>query len=532
MPPTGLVFRDAREQRDGAALARELTEDLAACGSGEAALLRALLSAAALEGSLDDAGGESLHAITDRLADAYLRRDPSGLAALPIPSDLPADLRVSRPEGFAYYALVPRDLAAAVPPAGPTTVVGIRTIGVALSAVVRAALGPAADRFTVRPHGPPYDRVTTLSADQVARVRRQPGRFIVVDEGPGLSGSSLLSVAEALVAAGVEPDRVLLLGTRAVDPDTLVTRDGGTRWRRFRALAVPPGGHWPAEADPAAELSGGAWRARFWPDPARWPASWTTFERLKCLSRDGHWLFKFEGLGRHGDAVHARAEALGRAGLSPVPAGPPDERGFVAYPLVSGRPLSVADRTPAVIASLGQYCAARAVLFPAAAVDVDGLTEMARANVAFATGVALPPGWRLACERPVIADGRLLPHEWLRTDDGRLTKCDGATHGDDHLYPGPADVAWDLAGAAVEWDLPPGGRHRLVAAYRAVAGEDPRPRLDGYELAYAAFRACASAMAAHGAPGDEAARLQADHHRYRRVLQAALVRSGLPPIGP
>src|SRR3954454_13292754 len=100
MAPTGLVFREAREQRDGAALARELAEDLAACGSGEAALLRALLSASALEGALDDAGGTPLDTVTDRLADAYLRRDASGLAGLSIPFPLPGDLRVSRPEGF------------------------------------------------------------------------------------------------------------------------------------------------------------------------------------------------------------------------------------------------------------------------------------------------------------------------------------------------------------------------------------------------------------------------------------------------
>jgi hypothetical protein len=180
------------------------------------------------------------------------------------------------------------------------------------------------------------------------------------------------------------------------------------------------------------------------------------------------------------------------------------------------------------VAALGRYCATRAALFPATP-DLAGLTEMARANVAFATGVTLPGDWRLGCERPVIVDGRLHPHEWMRADSGALAKCDGAAHGDDHLYPGPADVAWDLAGAVVEWDLSVPQRELLLATYRAAAGEDPGNRLDRYEIAYAAFRACASAMAAHGAAPDEAARLGADHQRYRGVLRAALARSGYPP---
>ena len=41
----------------------------------------------------------------------------------------------------------------------------------------------------------------------------------------------------------------------------------------------------------------------------------------------------------------------------------------------------------------------------------------------------------------------LAPHEWLRLDDGNVRKTDAIAHGDDHLFPGPTDIAWDLAGA-------------------------------------------------------------------------------------
>jgi hypothetical protein len=390
---------------------------------------------------------------------------------------------------------------------------------------VRAALG--GDRFTVRPQGPPYERTTTLGADRAALVRRRAeagGRFVVVDEGPGLSGSSLISVAEALVGAGAPADRIWLLGTRVVDPATLVTPDGAARWRRFRSLAVPPGDRWPAACD-GQSLSGGAWRAHFWTEPARWPAAWTTLERLKRLSADGRWLWKFEGLGRYGAEVYARAEALGRAGWTPPPAAPPDGLGFVPYPF-AGRPLERGDPDPALPDTLGAYCAARVALFPAEP-DLVALSEMARTNVALEGGVELPAGWQLPCERPIVADARMLPHEWLRGPEGRLWKSDGAAHGDDHLYPGPVDAAWDLAGAIVEWALDEPARQALVARYRARSGDDPTLRLGAHELAYAAFRASACGMAAASSGAGEAVRLLRERERYRRLLRERLTVIGL-----
>src|SRR5207302_4552914 len=59
----------------------------------------------------------------------------------------------------------------------------------------------------------------------------------------------------------------------------------------------------------------------------------------------------------------------------------------------------------------------------------------------------------LATKNPVLVDGRMQPHEWIRSKDGTIIKVDGCTHGDDHFFPGPTDIAWDLAGAIVEWSL-------------------------------------------------------------------------------
>jgi hypothetical protein len=54
----------------------------------------------------------------------------------------------------------------------------------------------------------------------------------------------------------------------------------------------------------------------------------------------------------------------------------------------------------------------------------------------------------------VELDGRMLPHEWLITEAG-YKKTDALDHHDDHFFPGAQDIAWDLAGAAVEFRMSP-----------------------------------------------------------------------------
>ena len=123
-------------------------------------------------------------------------------------------LRLSVHEGFAYYALHPLKvvdllqdvfagppLEAIVPGGSHFAVLGIRSIGATLSAVLVAALrksGCAAERTTVRPSGHPYDRKLALDGQQLAWIEaHHRAEFMVIDEGPGLSGSSFLAVAEA-----------------------------------------------------------------------------------------------------------------------------------------------------------------------------------------------------------------------------------------------------------------------------------------------------------------------------------------------
>ena len=96
---------------------------------------------------------------------------------------------------------------------------------------------------------------------------------------------------------------------------------------------------------------------------------------------------------------------------------------------------------------------------------------------------------------------------------------DGVTHGDDHFLPGPTDIAWDLAGIIVEWDLGDDARDHLLAEYKTQSGDDARERIDDYMLAYALFRLAYVKMAAGALRGsDEEPRLLREYQRYRGLL--------------
>ena len=97
----------------------------------------------------------------------------------------------------------------------------------------------------------------------------------------------------------------------------------------------------------------------------------------------------------------------------------------------------------------------------------------------------------------VIADGRMAPHEWIRSQDGTLIKVDASQHGDDHFFPGPTDILWDLAGAIVEWNMDADAEQYLLSRFRAKSGIVPN-RTQLFSMAYSTFRASYCKMALMG----------------------------------
>jgi hypothetical protein len=177
-----------------------------------------------------------------------------------------------------------------------------------------------------------------------------------------------------------------------------------------------------------------------------------------------------------------------------------------------------ADLSEDVIRRLAEYCAFRAKAFAARDVELDALQQMADHNLA-QLGIGLSV--TLRCERPVIVDGRMQPHEWLLTASGEMIKTDSGSHGDDHFFPGPTDIAWDIAGAIVEWQMNRLQADALLADYQRLSGDDAAARIADFVIAYTVFRAAYCRMAANALEGsDEALRMQRASQMYRNSLLA------------
>ena len=149
---------------------------------------------------------------------------------------------------------------------------------------------------------------------------------------------------------------------------------------------------------------------------------------------------------------------------------------------------------------------------------------------------AMADGLRRAGERvgqlesevqPVAQDGRLQPHEWIVTPDGKLLKTDATEHHLSHDLVGPQDIAWDVAGLEAEWELDSHEMRMVEAVIARDAGRRFSPELlDVYRVAYRAFRMGQLWMGAEnvGRSSSEGGRLESAAFRMRELLAAALER--------
>ncbi len=476
-----------------------------------------------------------------RLARAVAVSWRSSFRRTPVPRSgfAPPDRAVAtKPaEGFAFYALYPEavlEAAARTAPGRDTIVVGLRGIGVAVATLAAAALRSCCPTITLRPTGPPFAREIAASPALAATVVDAP-RALVVDEGPGLSGSSLAAAARWLGNAGV-PGVTLLTshpnppGGEA-SPETRAIWDACARVSAdFDATILPqlPGwvaalagepiigwedlcaGAWalPHPAPPrfaSPSLAGGGQReaqgkgARLTPpptDPAR------ERRKYRATTATTRTLVKFAGLGDIGQAKLARARALAAQQLTTEPIG-------LAHGFLVERWIDAGAPTPPTQAEITRYLEARIRLSPPnTGATLADLIAMARANIAEALGepaaaafVIRAAGADRLASRTVATDNRLHAWEWLRDAQGHLFKTDALDHCEAHDLIGCQDIAWDIAGAGVELGAD-------TAALTTALGADPAlVALHG--LLYPAFQLGLWTMADHPRADVYAAHLNA-----------------------
>jgi hypothetical protein len=477
---------------------------------------------------------------------------------------LPPEVICKAPEGHVFYALYPEaylEAARAVPREGaPVRVIGLRSIGLGLSGVVAAALGAEAP-LSVRPVGHPFQRTLSLSPElEALLVGERDRRYVIVDEGPGLSGSSFGAVADFLEERGVPARRMHFLPSHLGELGPQAQERHRERWRSasrhvvdFEPLLLRPGEpshaltRWvedltgPAES-PLEDVGGGGWRRHLLPEEA-WPAVHVRQERRKYLLRacGRTWLLRFVGLGRYGERHLERARALAEAGFSPPVVGL--RHGFLVQPWLSeARPLQESrevDRRE-LITRVGAYLGHRARHWGGApersGASPRELWEMARYNAAQALGPELAArleAWepRLAsiarAVRRMETDNRLHAWEWLWLPGGRILKTDGVDHCRGHDLVGCQDLAWDLAGAAVELELTEAEQATLREAVARHGGTLPEPEVLRFHLlCYLAFQLGHHALAASALEGsvpEEAARLRRAAQRYGEALRQRII---------
>jgi hypothetical protein len=488
-------------------------------------LANAFVTLVAAKGSGDPGPGECVrraaHALRKELKDTD--------------SSLQCQLTLKVPEGFEFYVLFPEQYWQATLAwladhnsicRTPLLVVGVRGIGTTLSAVVSATLQRAAwpvQRLTVRPSGHPYARNVTLQPTQLSDAQLA----LVVDEGPGLSGSSMAAVAQALAECGLHPGSISFLPSHSGEPGPAASEQTRRWWATVpRYTSTLEGLRWGGldlptvlrdEAlrltgsrelvEPVHNVGAGCWREDAYPDASRWPTAIPRFERAKYLcacSNGTRVLWKFAGLGAWVDVNQTAAEGalaslaqLAKEGRVPQPLGL--RQGFVALPWMDGERLNPSDAAnPAVLQRVAQYVvevAESALTTWAQKCAQERLRLMTFQNLseAFEPEVGERAG-QVLCNlgrdqsEASYGDGHLAPWEWIRTASGQLLKTDSFGHNADHTAIGKQSVLWDVAGFIVEWGLTAPERARWITALHRAGLNPDRAALAGYELAYAAFR--------------------------------------------
>lgn len=478
-------------------------------------------------------------------------------------------IKIKMPEGFAFYALYPEQYCAAAlrwridhPDAVGrcVVVVGIRSIGTGLAAVVAAALEAgvcAAQSFTVRPTGHPFERHVEVAPASIEGAEWA----LVVDEGPGMSGSSMAATGAALVRAGLSHSKVSFLPAHCREPGTAASDEVRSWWQSTPRYVVTlnnlsfegmPLSQALAHALPSLtgvddpvvaveDISGGRWREVLYGDSRRWPPAFAPFERPKylCTLRSGaKALFKFDGLvgapgGSESTAEKVLAELAERArlGWGPAPLGVAN--GFVAQHWVEGAPLEREEGDVGLAATIGRYIAQVAGPFLTESEIEAGivrLRELLYWNSWEALGESEAEATRpladmvlIASATPSYGDGHMAPHEWLRTPSGQIMKVDSSGHSWDHTAVGVQPVAWDVAAALVEWDLHGEAATPLMQAFVKASGCSIAPStLNFYRMAYLAFRVGLCSLCANMSAHDpaEQARLWRAYSHYKSQLAA------------
>lgn len=468
-------------------------------------------------------------------------------------------LTIKIQEGFEFYTLFPEQFLASTlqwcrqrkrEMGEKGLVVGIRSIGTTLSAVVATTLrkqGHNVERISVRPQGHPFERT-------LAHPIRNEARFaIIVDEGPGISGSSMVAAAQALVRSGIDRGNIFFFPGSNKEPGPAASESVREWWNRTdRTFTSVDSCDWRGRdletillQKSAAltnktflkveKLSGGLWRRLVCESYRNQLPSFAPFEREKflCRAEDGSGLlWKFSGLG---SLVANPSQTQSPERSSFVINTIASHHGFSAYPWVNGERMTRDQLTRPLLQHMASYLfvSARKPL-PVNEHDsaIDRLVEMTYCNArnilgesAASASMASAEAARKCAHLPSYGDGRLGPWEWIRTRNGTIVKSDWSGHDADHTLVGRQSILWDVAGLAIEWDFSEAAEEQLIAIAANANIHIDFNALNFFKIAYSAFQmGKASLCESLASNADDRERLAAAKKFYCNSLSLNLKR--------
>lgn len=472
--------------------------------------------------------------------------------------ETPGNIKVNVPEGFVYYGLYPETYIDAADrfyekyEPGNVVCIGIRSIGTQLSALVSAQLinnNCNVHSFTVRLKGHPFSRYLVLSRELENFVRDNNHLwFIIVDEGPGLSGSTIGGTVNKLLILGVDPKKIVIFPSWESDGRNFVSKTAREIWPGFEKFVGEFQHLWIKSGkletgfncDILKEFSAGLWRKHLIQSEKDYPAVHPHHEKRKYLLKgkgkenNTILLAKFAGLGNYGKEIIKRGIVLGKSRFCPEIRG--YANGFVIMPFIEGVPMKPENVDEEFIKFVAEYFALINNEFTA---ELTATWENMTAMILQNTTEGLGSEWvenaqRVIKQFPsssyqhnvVAIDGHVMSHEWIKTENG-FKKVDSLEHWSDQFFIGCQNIAWDIAGFMIEFELEEKMKRKLVDHYIRLTNDvDIESRLPFYLTAYCAFRIGYITLANLSVPDTkEKERFAVLKRKFREFLKIQLLKN-------
>lgn len=461
--------------------------------------------------------------------------------------DIPYRIPVCTQEGYAYYGLFPECYIEAAKrffrEKSPKKVicVGLRSIGTSLSALVHATLeisGCDVESFTLRPKGSPFDRQVEITDDlEKFIISKKEACFAVIDEGPGLSGSSICGTLKKLSEYGIGSDRCVIFPSWDPDPKQFISDHAKSIWNDYRKYSVDFQKIWVEskrlnrifQADIVKDFSAGGWRYSLYKKQSEFPPSHPHHERRKFLvvRNNRKMLTKWIGFGTYGKELDTRARLLSENRFSPEYI--TNVNGFVLLSYIEGNTLNAESFRSELADFAANYFSFIRRNFPSQlTTPYDLMTEMIRVNVKESLGHGYESRVSgILSKFPIefylsdicAIDGRVMPHEWLESN-GKYYKVDHLEHHADQFFHGCQNIAWDLAAFCLEFGLDTKQEYSFLQSYIHAGGnKNILNIINFYSIAYLAFRIGYVTVASDSLPGtDDGNLFKREIERYKILL--------------